>query len=538
MGRHQRSPVVFIVLGLVAGGLLGWRIFKPVPPMPDMPVPTTENWDLSKTIDINVYVDGSGSIRHFLQGTALGSQQKNYLAGLLDQGDTILQNAPGSGGWQHPTVRFWKFGADVQPLPPVYGLQELSRSPAQFNAPSTRIETAVNHVAHPADDRQPLGKKNAELKIIVTDLYQSGGVIAFPANALAEKYLNNQIDPYLNNDAGAVGVLMIRSVFDGGVEDLPGMPANGLLKDAAYTMPFYVIFAGAAPDVRHGMETILRGLNLENELRKYQNDSRKKNVVELFFTRKPAPQPQTPPELEGVGARLRGNYPGSIVPVVSLAKGVLQAQWAEAAGDLVPGGIRLGVSRITPSVLRIDPSAPSKTSSQSKQPKEDIGKANQTKPEEPAPLYAVSDPSAALAVLPCGASSSSPMTLPSQSAEISTEASASTTSSSSSATPPCERIERSALTKGAWYRFQFDEAAESPAPVFTSGNWLMQDWNIEVPDAQRISRMPVPRFPDDPVLGERAGKTPRLAEFLRALQGQMFHDRVKMASYYLYIQAN
>lgn len=458
MARSQTPPIVFVLLGLIVAGMAALLFARRTAPTPRMTMPADEAWTLSNAIDINVYVDGSGSIRNFLEGANRKSVQTNYLEGLLDKSETTLHHAPSAGGWQTKRLRFWRFGTDVKELPSETGLQQLSQNPGTFNERSTRIETPIRH-----NPGAVSGEQHAELKIIITDLYQSGGEIARPSDALADKYLTN--------DSDAVGILAVRNTFQGDVEDLPGTPPGGTLKDAATSMPFYVIFAGPAPDVRHGMETLIRGTGLDEAIEK-------KLAMELFFTRKPAATREVTPVLTGKGYSLMDrSYQGSRIPAVVLSSGTLMAQWQ---GTAVGGVVLEEGSKMQATVKHFDGNG-----------------------------AGVDDAQAALAATDC------PMLR-----------------------APCAVIDRTPLVKRTWYQFRFDQVASEPSPVFRPGGALLKNWNIEVPEAEQISRSRRPQFPADAVLGGYPGKTPKLSEFLMALQGQMFHAPITLASYYLYVQAD
>jgi hypothetical protein len=433
-----------------------------------IPAPAAETAELSPAIDINVYIDGSGSIKHFLQkpsGSTDGPAPPNYFKGLLDKCETSLHNAPGAGGWRDVNLQFFRFGSGSRPtpIPANGGLQRMSTDLAQFSESNTLIETPIQHTVH-----NNSGEPRAELKIIFTDLYQSGSQLEKPADALADKYLHSE--------TGAVAVLAVRSSFNGPVEDLPGTPRGGSLADAADTMPFYILIAGEAPDVRQAMQALIDGTGLRGALDR-------KLATEFFFTRAPQTRSEPPMKFSGAAySTLSSNYNGTHIQSISLTRGVLRATWTDPR-DSDPQSVALGdASELVPTASVVGAGKPLRN-----------------------------DPAAASAAQPCGG-----------------------------ADPLCILLDRAKLTAGTTYVFRFDAVSRRESAALAPDSEQLAPWNIEVPDAERISSSAHPQFPPIPGVrvGERPGRTPDLSKFLMALQGQMFHSPVRTASYFLYVQAN
>ena len=473
-GKSQNGVLLVLVAVAVVVGALVYRSLRSnVPPVPSPPAQPPQAADAKPAphpVDIDVFVDGSGSIKHFLQTPPLtkGSNEPadartNYLKDFLVNCEPTLKNAPGDE-WTLKLPRFFTFGDHVTQLQGESALRILSDHPESFNAGRTEVEVPVREPARTATSAD----KPAELKIIVTDLYENGGEMERPADALAAEYLKDDANP------GAVAILGVRNPFFGDVEDLPGTPPRQTLPNAADSMPFYVIVAGPAEDVRHCMDVLLDRTRLGEALHNG-------HAFELFFSRKPQARTRTLPALRpAVYSRIDDNYKDSGIQMISLAHGIIAASWTDRAQDADNQPVALGQNyRLRRSAQRLQPDD-----------------------------TLVDDPAAAAAASPCD----DPEAV-------------------------CEKIDRARLDKGKIYLFRFNQDAMNPAPVLNPGGKLLADWNIETADAEQISQR-TKQFPLDKSIGGRPGKTPDLSLFLRSLQGQMFHSPVPIASYYLYVQAN
>lgn len=435
--------------------------------VPPLPAPRDDAPQLSNALDINVYLDGSGSIKHFLQSAPGGSDpvQTNYFKDLLDKAESSLTNPPGNGHWRDVHLNFYRFGSGRAPTPLARngGLQQMSVDPSLFTEGNTLIETPIQTAS--ATSRNDTGEPRPELKIIITDLYQSNGQLEKPADALADKYLRG--------DSDAVGVLAVRNRFTGPVEDLPGTPRGKTLPDAADTMPFYVIAAGPAADVHHALEVLEKGTGLDAALNKGL-------ATTFFFTR--APRAITHPDYrftDGTRSLMSGNYKGQHIPLVQLTSGKLKLNWSDPF-DAQNRAVPLGEESLE---FKVSVASPGGVETE--------------------------DPAAAESAQPC------PGTL------------------------LCATIDRAKLGKGKTYVFRIDRVALQPADTLQPDSSALHAWNIEIPQAEQISASPNPQFPAVQGLRDlHPGMTPDLSKFLKALQGAMFHDKVRLTSYYLYVQAN
>lgn len=468
--RHRVVAVTeALLLGLVLLCLDGCKGCN-TPASPKIVAPKDDVPGPSDALYINVYVDGSGSMKHFLQQPSPKEGptpvQTNYFKKLLDKCETSLRNAPGTGGWKDVRLNFWKFGSGKEPSKlDAGGLQRMSTDLSAFSEGNTLIETPVES---PGQDVAIGVTPLPEVKIIITDLYQSNGQLEKPADALADKYLRN--------DKDAVGILAVRNPFTGPVEDLPGTPRNKTLPNAADSMPFYVIVAGPAADVRHVLESLLDRAELKDALQQ-------KLAAEFLFTRAPRASQMQGVKFEGEDfSKVSLDYQGQHAPLVQVGSGKLTMNWQDAKENESPG-VKLAAGETL----------------------------------EFAALQAglngslAADPDAQAAVAMCGGGG----------------------------TLLCATFDRAKLAKGKTYVFRINRVLTGPADTLEPASSELKNWNIEISDAERISANPEPRFPAVPGLQDaRPGMTPDLSKFLKALQGQMFHDKVHVTSYYLYLQAS
>ncbi len=257
MANGKSAAPVLLLLFLAVAGMAAWVHFRHrsiyLEPLPRISA-------LSPAIDIDVYVDGSKSMRNFLKpGTA-----DNRFKSFLQHCELALKSGYTRGGWDvgKRNVRVFKFGPKDGPklLSSSTALNDLAENPDEFDADNTSIEDAFRDYqsragsapTQPANAPAPL-KASGHLMIIVTDLFESDGELQKPGLALA--------DQFLRSDKGAVAVYGIRTPFEGRVSDIPGQARRKIaLPDAASSMPFYIILAGDnAADVRHAQEVLTSG---------------------------------------------------------------------------------------------------------------------------------------------------------------------------------------------------------------------------------------------------------------------------------------
>jgi hypothetical protein len=206
----------------------------------------------SPNLEIDFYIDASKSMRGFRADsteksergcrTDSSSNDANHFTDILRQADAILSDA-----WAKTTLRYWKFGSGAPR--PVASIRDFSRDSGLFTDDETHIEQAIQHETEASAGGQ------AQLKIILTDLYQHDEDAGRLATALNKRYLQN--------DGSAVGVLAIRSSFCGRINDLsnhPGMIPPG----GADSLPFYLLIAGAEADVERAIERLERGMGMDS----------------------------------------------------------------------------------------------------------------------------------------------------------------------------------------------------------------------------------------------------------------------------------
>jgi hypothetical protein len=237
-GKSAR-PIIFLIVVIAA--LVAFIIFRPRPKYLE-PLPTTGT--LSSAIDIDVYIDSSGSMENYL----VGGVGANTFHEFLDDCEFALRSGVSQGGWDldKRTIRFWKFGPkggpvrlDTRGAGDEGVLRELASHPEQFDAPSTPIESAI--------DAMP------------PDLFESGGR-GEEAGKL-EKPEEHLAHRFLAGNQGAVAVFGVRSPYDlnGALDDLPGQNDEKVI-GAATSMPFYILIGGDnAADVRHAQGLLTTG---------------------------------------------------------------------------------------------------------------------------------------------------------------------------------------------------------------------------------------------------------------------------------------
>ncbi|WP_263384335.1 hypothetical protein [Granulicella arctica] len=476
MSNERGQSGVVIVLGgivlLIAG--LVYVLTHKTQAVPPIPNPDPDPPKASDSTTINFYLDGSGSIKHFLTTTvdADGHPLKNYMKELLDKAGTTLSNPPSEVGWKGK-VNFLKFGTKIDPIPD-NDPHTMSLHPEDFNAGNTSIEVPI------LDQRQGEEvERNPEVKIIVTDLYENGGRIEFPAKALASNYLSSEKDP---NGRNAVDILAVRNPFDGQVQDLPGSAKGAVIRNAANTMPFYVIVAGPTADVRHVMSVLLSGTGLADAKK---NDS----ATEFLFTRTPLPHRTDEMKLGGSGHFSGGDFPGRKIPLISLQSGTMEMRWDNSVKPS-EGAVNL------------------------------YGRQDNQQLRTTVLMPPVNTP---------GGSSDSPawVELPDGSNAI------------DDCTPAdllCKSIDRSKLPKEPrTYILRFDRVVKERTTALDPDSPDLHKWNIEEADAEVISHTPPNK---NPHFENMRGLTPDLSKFLNALEGQMFRSPVPVTSYYVYLQAN
>ena len=251
--RTRRLAVLVFLALVVLGGCTrtsaGTSTVKPFPYADDAP-PSQQ----PATVDINFYLDTSGSMKGFLNeppvhkpGSSGNSKavssayQTNHFAELLQKAPSFLQVRwlPSPQG-ANPTIsiKYWKFGTAT---PTKINDIRLYAAKDQYSDKTTHIQNAIKH--------QPPEVGPRQVKIIITDLFQSGEDQDLVAAAL---------NTFLTDKNSALGIVGIRNPFYGNIDDLPKggvIPAKGV-----DSLPFYALITGSVADVRHTIKLI------ENEM--------------------------------------------------------------------------------------------------------------------------------------------------------------------------------------------------------------------------------------------------------------------------------
>ena len=485
MGNGKSVWLVFVLLVSVLAGLVAFMIFRPATVYLE-PKPTTGQ--LSDAVDIDVYVDGSGSIKNFLTAEGVG---ENYLREFLANLELTLDAASAESGWRDKPVRIWKFGSPKGPelMPRKGDLRDKALNPGDFfTAPKTPIDTAINHAP-------PLGEGHAELKIVVTDLYQSDG----KPEEIAEKHAKE----LLVGGKGAIAVYAVRNPYAGPVDDLPG--AAGALKPGTTSMPFYILVAGDnAADVRHLQQVLLTG-STKDAL----THAAKDHLFSAYFSRDPgdfAREPaklsdktsadgETDSEKPSGSAELEASSPDGIARV-DLRRGQVRVTWpAPQATGLNEQAVTQNLKLRTTAWLLAQGK---KASAAPPRPKEDeaaLRRISQCRKDQPG---------------------------------------------------LCIVLNRKGLEKGRTYLLQLDLVAgesDGKNPIFYVDSPLMQRWNLSAAEIGHIAASSG-EFPLNPALkgGEHPGKTPNLSQLLNAMQNYEFQNTgdaaepVRAATYYLYVK--
>ncbi len=460
--------------------------------VPSEPVSSQAGYKPTPGLVVNIYIDGSGSIEHFLHNPDKRAQAEeqpvsgtNYLQTLLER----IESQEGSSEWGKDKVHFWRFGEDC-PIPlPAGEAATMGNDPAgRFQEKDTklRIPFSADPTALCPQKLRPQHKldNSPELKILISDLYESD------PNKQILNALGEQIgERYLRSDATAVAVLAIRNPYYGKVEDLP-------VKPEATSMPFYVILSGPATDVQYGVRFLLDRTKLVDAF------STGKAQLVYFSKSESGYTGSALGDGDVKGDRDRphifdSNYRGSTIAFYKLDKGKLTAKWTEPPTDAwasttgwkpawsIAAGARGGDS-ISAVVY-----------------------GNQNGAHNPPK----DDKAAAISAVSC-----------SQGVET------------------CIAIDRTALLPGRNYRFRVDvkESASSNLED-TDDAAPLHIWSIAMPKAMNPASYPDGHFRKIAGIEDSSpGLTPDLTEFLRVLQTEVFNDKEQriMNHHYIFVHAD
>ena len=448
---------------------------------------------------IDTYVDGSGSIEHFLHNP--GSQQKsddlpaaggpNYLFNFLTKAGPEL----GAGH----TARFWRFGGDCPTSLSNDDVASMGTHPGgSFPEPDTKLDVPYlsdprEHCAGHAPPSKAAGQTAEEapsgppeLRILVSDLYVSNPKHPEILNAVGRMIA----DKYLRDDSTAVCILAIRNPYYGRVEDLPDHTTS---KPVATSMPFYVILAGPAPAVQFGVRVLLDKVGLF--------DAFKAEKAQLFyFSRDQGHYDGSVPQMEQAPHRIHlfhDKYRDSAIPFYLLDEGTMKAQWAEPSGVTWASASSDWEPKWSISAGRLNGDSISALLYSNQKDEKDMQ---------------MDKPSVARAAKSC-----------------------------TSGLTTCINIDRSGLLNRRNYLIRVD-ALESQSNDFKPDAAAMQGWSIEMADAAAVSHDASGRFPrihgvNDP----SPGRTPALSEFLTVLQSGIFPDSTQQRianHHYIFVHAN
>ena len=523
---NGRSPIgVFVVLLLAAAGIVTAILVRPKPAIPTPVVGMP-----SKEVDIDLYVDGTGSIKNFLVAPAQ-SASKNYLRDFLTKCQVALEKPGIQPGWGSGAVYLWKFGSSAHPVSLPKGkltvMADNPTAPDSFGDQETSIEVPASD-----DPQQGRRSKHAEVKVIVTDLYQS--------NQAIETVVDPLVDKFPDNSDWAVAVIGVRNPYSGGVDDL--RDANGpvrLRRGAADSMPFYVILAGDhAVDVRIARETLLQNAGLGDALSHNLGFS-------LFFSKDSDSflqqsrtfnwQPAVPLEHGHCSESSQGTF---AAPQNSTESREANLTWSRPSGKPADTGCVLSTTQ------QADPTQPNRLIPLLSWKKSGLLKVAWS--PQSAVSAASQMPSESDAVFELGASPKIVTTVEIANRPRARDAKGTVAqeASASAASAVVEKrydpgtqtfdatIDGKPLSRGRIYLFRFDVIAQGRSAAFHPDRPLMNQWNIEdnEPKGQDV-------FLDK--TGHRPARTPHLSEFLTALQDKMFGDEdhpVSVATYYLYVK--
>jgi hypothetical protein len=498
---------------------------------------------LSENIDIDIYLDGSGSMKHFLTPEAKVNTFREFLRNC----EFALTAGTSQGGWQKRSIRFWKFGPKIPERLDKNGtgnegtLREAAESPGWFNAPDTPIGDAFLY------EPPPSAPNTGRLRIAITDLYQSDGKLEIPAAAIGRKYLSGH--------DGAVAIYGVRNPYQGGVDDLPGYPGKAL-PDAATSMPFYIIIAGEnAADVRHAQDLLTSG-EYGAPLHLAANEGR---LFATYFSKDAgtfnAGAVTYDPHVFRDGGDSMLHF--STDPMLRPRPG------EEGAAEAIPGHRRsfsakvlhfepdhaLGISEIVLAHRALKQNRLGVSWAQPQAGSEDA--IRQTEGAEAVAAREWKVRALYCEVKKAGEVCSAPMH----------DDEAAQGFSFCSPTPDIPRssqcvargnpalavmVDRQSLKGGRQYLIEFDQTGSAPAGNFDAGSKLMRKWNMRPDEVYDLVNRGDRKFSADASVAPdgHPGKTPNLAQFLSALSGFVTSSKdvspdsgVRLKTFYLYVNA-
>ena len=190
----------------------------------------------SDSINVNLFLDASGSMKGFLAG----GPDNRYLP-VVEQ----LAGIATTGGWKTSQVKWWKFGAHVTEIPAKDRVEV--RDPKFYSESTTQIDEVFR------------ASNIKDLTVVVTDLFQSRADVDLLSSRLNERYLAGM---RLTGTAGpapitpAVAVLGIETRFNGKVFELGEEDGRERSIDHNGTLPYYILVFGPLADVQRFLARI------------------------------------------------------------------------------------------------------------------------------------------------------------------------------------------------------------------------------------------------------------------------------------------
>ncbi|WP_298737807.1 hypothetical protein [uncultured Chitinophaga sp.] len=164
-------------------------------------------------IDLDVYLDATSSMEGFAVNDA------SIYSQFLDQLEASALSA-----WKNTDARYYKFGESIRPVSRTEFLSA-KNNPAFYHEKGIFTKTYIDSVVKRTD--------TSRLSVLVTDLFQDEGDVNAMVEKLKQKCFANGI---------TVGIIGIRSAFDGKVFDVQGFPSGYTLKSSE--RPLYAIVFG------------------------------------------------------------------------------------------------------------------------------------------------------------------------------------------------------------------------------------------------------------------------------------------------------
>lgn len=171
-----------------------------------------EPYKKTDQINIDVYIDATTS----MEGFAVNAFSK--YSQFLDQVETS-----GLAAWKNADIKYFKFGEKIKPIDRTEFLS--AKNNLQFyREPGIFKDTYIDSVVKNTDTKR--------LSVLITDLFQTDGDVNTMVEKIKQKCFANNI---------AVGIIGIKTDFNGRVYDVPGKPSYGL---TTTDRPFYAIVFG------------------------------------------------------------------------------------------------------------------------------------------------------------------------------------------------------------------------------------------------------------------------------------------------------